>query len=114
MSDRFLTNLGLARRAGKVARGREETLEKLTAGAVEGVFAASDTSERTRRDIASACARYGREYVPVPFTMEQIGRAIGAKPTAVFGVLDSGFYGLLRSAAPALKKEAGYECSNKI
>lgn len=64
MTNRFLTNLGLARRAGKVARGREETLEQLRAGALAGVFVASDVSTRSRRDIAAACAQNGKEYVP--------------------------------------------------
>lgn len=74
LTNRFLTNLGLARRAGKVARGREETLEQLRAGALAGVFVASDVSTRSRRDIAAACAQNGKEYVPLPFTMEQLGK----------------------------------------
>lgn len=114
MTERFLTNLGLARRAGKLARGREETLERLRAGALQGVFVASDVSERSRRGITSACAQYGKECVSVPFTMEQLGNAVGARPTAVFGITDSGLYGLLMSAAPTPEKEAGYECSNEI
>jgi len=114
LTNRFLTNLGLARRAGKVARGREETLEQLRAGALAGVFVASDVSTRSRRDIAAACAQNGKEYVPLPFTMEQLGNALGARPTAVFGISDSGLNGLLMSAAPTAEKEAGYECSNEI
>lgn len=107
MSDKFLQNVGLAKQAGRLVRGRDETLGYLTDGKVKGAFVAADASERTKNDISRKCIEGGKEYRILPYTMEQLGRAAGEKPLAVFSVKDTGMFRLLISSLTAEKKEAG-------
>ena len=89
--DKFLSTLGLARRAGKTLLG----VDSLTACSkpVALLIFASDASPRVKRALA------GRQDPSITphYTKEQLGRAVGCKEAAVVAVTDAGFSGVLRN-----------------
>lgn len=88
--NKFLTTLGLARRAGKLVLG----VESLSAygGKVSLLIFASDASPRVHRALSKR-----KEPVLTPnLTKEQLGRAVGCKQAAVIAVTDVGFADILR------------------
>ena len=102
MRSEFLSDLGLARRAGKLLRGREEVFaaakpkEKKTA---HGLYISSDLAPRTVKLVRAQAG----EPVSVPYTMSELGQAAGCKPFGVFSLSDPHFRKLLDQA---LNKEA--------
>lgn len=89
--DKFLSTLGLARRAGKLLLG----VDSLTGypKAVSLLVYASDASPRVKRALAG---RRDPSVTP-DYTKEQLGRAVGCKEAAVIAVTDAGFAGILRN-----------------
>ena len=88
--DKFLSTLGLARRAGKLLMG----VDSLSAyrKPVSLIVYASDASPRVKRTLAG---RTDPSVTP-DLTKEQLGRAVGCKEAAVVAVTDAGFAGILR------------------
>lgn len=84
MPDSLLGLLGLCRRAGKLAAGFDAVLKAAEKGSAFLVLSASDASERTVRAVREG----GAEPVQTPFTMAQIGAAIGRSETAVLAICD--------------------------
>lgn len=76
--------LGLLRRAGRLAAGRDDVARALEAGTVTAFVLSSDLSERTRRDVE---ARAGGLPVVTGPAQAEVGRAVGRKPTGVLGLL---------------------------
>jgi uncharacterized protein len=79
--------LGLLRRAGRLAAGRDDVgraLDEAREGGVRALVLARDLSERTVREVT---ARSGALPVVRGPTQEEVGKAIGRKPTGVLGVL---------------------------
>ncbi len=93
--DSFLTLLGLALRAGKVAVGEEPVRLALQERAARVVFLAGDASERTRRKVEPKLGAVPlREIAP---SKTALGRALGRESCALCAVTDQGFaQGLLR------------------
>lgn len=85
MPDSLLGLLGLCRRAGKLAAGFDAVLKAAEKGSAFLVLSASDASERTVRAVREGGAP---EPVQTPFTMAQIGAAIGRSETAVLAICD--------------------------
>lgn len=76
--------LGLLRRAGRLAAGRDDVQRALEAGTVTALVLSRDLSERTRREVATRAGQL--PVVPGP-SQEEVGRAVGRKPTGVLGLL---------------------------
>lgn len=76
--------LGLLRRAGRLAAGRDDVSRALAESLVTALVLAHDLSERTRRDVEQ---RAGSLPIVTGPAQEDIGRAIGRKPTGVLGLL---------------------------
>ena len=93
--DLFLSTLGLARRAGKLCRGFESTVEN--AGIIDTVFLANDCSDRTRKTISEIFAELNKQPVNVNYSKFELGVAIGTKPVGIIGVTDAGFAKLLKT-----------------
>ena len=93
--NRFLQNLGLAKRANKAVFGFDDVVKHISLNDAKAVFIASDTAENTQKKITRICGENGVKTVRVPFASRDIGNASGRKPTAVFTVTDNGFYSLL-------------------
>lgn len=98
MKDKFLSNLGLARRAGKLLRGRDEVFAALHDGKGHGLYTASDISPRTQRLIEQHCQALQTQAMAVGYTMSELGAATGCKPFGIFSVSDDNFRKMLDRA----------------
>lgn len=87
--DKFLTLLGLARRAGKVEVGEVPVHTALAAHQVKVVYLAADAAENTADKVR-------RRSGEVPCRVlcadkARLGRALGRESAALAGITDSGF-----------------------
>jgi ribosomal protein L7Ae-like RNA K-turn-binding protein len=98
LNSKFLSNLGLARRAGKLLRGRDEVFTALHEGKAFGLYAASDLSPRSIRLIEDQANSLGITPTPVGYSMSQLGDATGLKPFGIFSVSDKNFRKMLDTA----------------
>lgn len=87
--DSFLTLLGLARRAGKLAVGEEPVRLALQEGAARTVFLAQDASDHTRRKLEPKLGEVSLRLIPA--TKAEVGRALGRESCAICAVTDKGF-----------------------
>ncbi len=87
--DSFLTLLGLARRAGKLAVGEEPVRLALQEGTARAVFLAADAGEHTRRKVSPKLGEVPLQVVPA--TKAELGRALGRESCAICAVTDKGF-----------------------
>ena len=89
---RFLSLLGMCRRAGKLSCGHDAAVGSLRSKSAKLCLLSSDASERLRKEIEREATFEGRE-IPVRellSDMNEIGRATGLK-SAVVTVNDEGF-----------------------
>ena len=98
LNSKFLSNLGLARRAGKLLRGRDEVFGALREGKAFGLYAASDLSPRTARWVEEQAAGLGITPTSVGYTMAELSGATGLKPFGIFSVSDKNFRKMLDTA----------------
>ena len=91
--NKFLSTLGLARRAGKLNYGFDMVVEGLEKTGI--VFFAADISARSRNSVSQLAARKKVNCKDLPFTMAQIALAIGTKPVGIIGITEQGFAKLL-------------------
>ena len=87
--NKFLSTLGLARRAGKLTYGFDMVLSNLPKTHL--ILLAEDCAERTRRNIREAAEEFGLPMLDIPYTKESLGMSIGTKPVGIIGVADRGF-----------------------
>lgn len=87
--DSFLTLLGLALRAGKLAVGEEPVRLALQEGRARAVFLARDASERTRRKLEPKLGEV--PLYAVPAAKAELGSALGRESCALCAVTDRGF-----------------------
>jgi ribosomal protein L7Ae-like RNA K-turn-binding protein len=88
--DRFLTTLGLAKRAAKLVIGWDRISDYNES--IEIIFVSSDASERTIKNAGKRA-----ETVLIKHSMAAVGSALGIKRAAVIAVTDTGFANLLKS-----------------
>ena len=91
--NKFLSTLGLARRAGKLTYGFDMVTEALDK--TQLIFLAADVSARTRNSVMQLALRRGVPCRDTALTMADISYAIGTKPVGIVGILDKGFAELL-------------------
>lgn len=89
-NNRFLSLLGLARKANKVALGYDKALESIHRGKCVAVFTAVDLSEKTRRGLIFAAEETNIKVITVSHTVFDITNAVGQK-TGIVAVTDKGF-----------------------
>ena len=97
MTDKVLSMLSLATKAGKVVSGEFSVEKSVKSGYSDLVIVAEDTSDNTKKMFTNMCTYYN---VPIFFyeSKEMIGHAIGKQHRASVSIQDSGF------AAAILKK----------
>ena len=100
--NKFLSTLGLARRAGKVNYGFDMVAEGLDNTGV--VFFAADLSDRSRNSISQLAARKGVPCMALPFEMAELAGAMGTKPVGIIGITETGFAGLLTGEAEKIDR----------
>lgn len=89
-TDKVLSLLGLAKRAGKVVSGEFSTEKAVKSGNAKVVIVAEDSSLNTHKMFSNMCSFYK---VPI-FTYsdkETLGHAIGGMYRACAAVTDAGF-----------------------
>ncbi len=91
--NKFLSTLGLARRAGKLTYGFDMVLSALDKTHL--ILLAQDCAPRTCRNIRQAAQEFGLPVINIPYTKESLGVSIGTKPVGIIGVVDRGFTGSL-------------------
>lgn len=89
-NDRFLSSLGMARKANKVSLGYDKALEAIHKGVSQAVFVACDISEKTKRGIEIAAEYDDVQVITVDYDIFAITNAIGTK-TGIVSINDSGF-----------------------
>ena len=89
MNDRFLSMLGIARRAGKVEFGYDKALTAVHSGKAKAVFCAADLSPKTKRGLDFAAEGTSIKIISTDRSMFDITNAVGLK-TGIVAVTDSG------------------------
>lgn len=89
-NDKFLSLLGMARKANKVSLGYDKALEAVHNGKAFAVFVASDISEKTKRGLVFAAEEIGIEIISVEYSIFDFTNALGTK-TGIVSVNDNGF-----------------------
>ncbi len=90
MTDKVLSLLGLARRAGKLEAGFDASVSAARKKRAELLLAAADVSEKTFQNLRYEADRANVPAVRLPVGMEEAGRACGVK-AGVLAVTDRGF-----------------------
>jgi ribosomal protein L7Ae-like RNA K-turn-binding protein len=89
-TNKALSRLGLAMRAGKLVSGEETVLKAVRAGDAKLVVLAKDASDNTGKKLADKCGSYNVPLV-VGFTRFELGGAVGKPERVMFAVTDQGF-----------------------
>lgn len=89
---KWLSMLGLARRAGKLAMGHDLALQSVRDGKAQLVLAATDVSPRLIREFETACQKVARppRMRTLPCTINEVHFALGYR-AGVLTVEDAGF-----------------------
>lgn len=97
---KLLNLLGLAKKAGRLAVGTENTIEAVRKGKSFLVVASESASDGTKKIISDKTAFYKTEAVFIPVDTAAFGKAFGKTATACVSINDKGF-------ASAVKKLLG-------
>ena len=89
-NNKFLSLLGMARKANRVSLGYDKALESVHNGKAFVVFVASDISEKTKRGLVFASEEMDVEIISVEHTIFDFTNAVGTK-TGIVSVNDAGF-----------------------
>lgn len=90
-TDKVLSMVGLAKRAGKVTTGAPLCDKEIKAKRARLVIIAADISEKGKKAITDACTFYSVDYI-VYSDMYTLGKAVGAESVrTVVTVNDNGF-----------------------
>ncbi len=89
-SDKVLSLLGLAKKAGKLKGGEFCVETEVKKGKAKLVVVATDASDNTRKNYKDMCSY---RHVPICFysDKESLGKSIGTEERAAVAVLDEGF-----------------------
>ncbi len=88
--NRWMSLLGLAYRAQKVATGEELVLKEIQSGRAKLVILSKDASKNTTKKILDKC-RFYHVHVQFVETREMLGQAIGKDARVVVALLEAGF-----------------------
>lgn len=92
MNDKFLSLLGMARRAGKLSLGHDAAKSSVVSGKARLCILSADTSERLKNEFKglSESDTYSVPVIITDCTMFELGHAVGSK-AGVITVNDQGF-----------------------
>ncbi len=77
MQDKFLSAIGLAKRAGGAVFGTEMVRDCAKSGKAKLIIVASDVSKNTLKEITDTAAFYNTECIISHYTMAEISSAAG-------------------------------------
>ena len=90
MQNKFLSLLGMARKANRVSLGYDKSLEAIHTFKSYAVFVANDISEKTKRGLVFAAEESEIEVITTPYSIFDFTNAVGTK-TGIVSINDSGF-----------------------
>lgn len=91
MNSKFLSLLGMARRANMISPGRDASVASAKKGKAKICFISADASQRLEREMRTVCEGKDIPVVRTPCTMAETGFALGNKTMGVITVNDEGF-----------------------
>ena len=101
MQDKFLSNIGLARKAGKILIGTEQVRDGIKAGKALVVLISHDASDNTKKEILDSAAFYKVEARTVPHTMKDFSVLLGKSGlVSSIAITDIGFKTLILKSFP--------------
>ncbi|MCM3745967.1 ribosomal L7Ae/L30e/S12e/Gadd45 family protein [Paenibacillus pasadenensis] len=95
MTNKALSSLGMAMRAGKVVTGDDTVLKTVRQGKAALVLVAADASDNTKKKYRDKCATYG-VFLAEAFSRDALGHALGKEERVVIAVTDAGFANMIR------------------
>lgn len=106
MDNRFLSMLGICKKAGKISGGHDAAFESISKGKAAACFLCADASQRLREEFKRTTAYEGRNIpcIEIDSTMNDIWYAAKIR-AAVFTVDDAGFAKKLMTLVDASVKE---------
>ncbi|MBQ8860132.1 MAG: ribosomal L7Ae/L30e/S12e/Gadd45 family protein [Ruminococcus sp.] len=104
MPDKFLSLLGLCRRAGKLVLGNDPVIDSINLKKAKLVVVADDCSKNTAKGVLLRAHAMGVKAYTVPYTKDDISYAVG-KYSAVLSILDDGFAKKAETLICLLKEE---------
>ena len=89
---RFFRMLGLAMRAGRVARGTPLALDAVRHGKAHLVLLSNEASDATKKQVTSKCAFYGVPLATVCVSPDKLAHTVGQEsPLVALAVTDERF-----------------------
>lgn len=82
--------LGIARKAGKVEIGEEQSSIAAHSRKARALLTAGDAAENTVRRVENSAESAGIPHIVLPCTKEELGAALGVKACAAVAVTDAG------------------------
>ena len=116
MEDKALGLLGLMRRAGAIVLGEDSSAETVKAGKAKLLLFSADISESARRKAEGFSHGRSVLLVPLHYSREELGAAIGVKSCAMVALTDMGFSNALMKELAGQRPEeyaAVYEETQK-
>lgn len=99
-TNKLLSAISLARKAGKLVMGFDAVKESLVKGQAFLIFCAGDLSANTRKRVDRFCEDWGVQARTLPLTQDEL-LDVCPKRTGVFAVIDSGFAKLISTQLAA-------------
>lgn len=103
-SDRFLSMIGLATKAGKVKSGEFAVLGAITGSIAFLVVVTEDMGSASYKKLSDKCAYYKVPLIK-KYTREELGRACGQPDRSSIAVCDAGFAKALLKIAEVSAEE---------
>ena len=102
-TDKFLSYIGISKKAGRTVTGTELTCEAIRNGKIRLAVLASDASANTEKRLRNCCEYYGVRFVKCAYGSDLLGKAVGSRGrVASVGLTDEG---LAEAAIKSLQKQ---------
>ena len=99
MQDKFLSAIGLAKRAGGAVFGTEMVRDSAKKGLAKLIIIAKDVSKNTLKEIADTATFYNTEFIISNYTMTELSSATGLlRSTSSIAVLDGNLTVLVKNS----------------
>ncbi|MBP1904145.1 ribosomal protein L7Ae-like RNA K-turn-binding protein [Paenibacillus turicensis] len=90
MSNKALSGLGLAMRAGKVVTGDESVMKAIRSNGAKLVIVAGDASANTLKKYRDKCGTYKIPLI-IGFDRQRLGASVGKPERIILALMDQGF-----------------------
>ncbi|MFV0364692.1 MAG: L7Ae/L30e/S12e/Gadd45 family ribosomal protein [Suipraeoptans sp.] len=91
MTNKALSMIGLATKAGKTVSGEFMTEKVIKTNQAKMIIVAEDASDNTKKMFRNMCEHY-KVPMYISFSKEELGRACGKSFRASIAIMDEGFY----------------------